>query len=336
LEKLFNKGDTLPRSGMKAFRAAKTLKPADEDFIDVEVFQYAEGVPEPENNLSVGSTRIPSSILDEGQALRRGDEVLLHWSVDENGLLNMSVELPSIERHLERQFFIPELSQHNFSGEDGRKLVGEALAQADNDIETLQEDLGDRASTEISALRRRQQRLLDKYGNTDDAEDMRSLSDEARHIRQDSSRLRQQPAFRHAALSAELTRVSKMFSEWSEEADSNQRTRAEQLTGTARRGLADHDYLTAERAIGELEAVTIEILQRQPGFILGHFELVARQQHLASDALLHDQLVTRGVQEAEAGDIDALRGTIFEMYRNRAVPDVPTHNLAALAGLMTH
>lgn len=336
LEKLFNKGDTLPRSGTKKFRAAKTLKPSEEDYVDIEVFQQAEGVPEPENNLLVGSTRIPSSILDEGQALRRGDEVVLHWSADENGLLSMSIELPTIERHLDRQFYIPELGQLDFSGEDGRKLVGDALAQADNDIETLQEDLGERAATEITALRRRQERLLDKYGSSDDAEDMRSLSEEARHIRQDASRLRHSPPFRSAALSAELARVSRMFEEWSNEADANQHSRAEQLKATARRGLAEQDYATAERAIGELDALTVEILQRQPAFILGHFAFVAKQRHLATDGDLHDQLVARGVEEAEAEDIDAVRQTIAEIYRNRAIQDVPTHNLAALAGLMTH
>lgn len=336
LSRLFNKGDTLPCSGTTTFRAAKTLRPSDDDYIDVEIFQQAEGVPEPELNLLVGSSRINSSIMDDGQVLRRGEEVVLHWKVDENGLLNVSVEMPSIGLHLpDSQIYVPGLGQRDFSGEDGRRLVGEALTQADNDIETLQEDLGDRAATEIAELRRRQQRLLDKYGSSDDAEDMRSVSEEARHIRQDASRLRHSAPFRKAALTAELQRVSKMFDDWSHEADTGLQARADQLKSTARRGIADQDYATAERATNELEALTIELLQRQPGFILGHFEFVAKQRHFATDQRLHDALVARGVQEAEAGDVEALRQTIFEIYRNRAVADAPPHDLAALAGLMT-
>jgi molecular chaperone DnaK len=337
LEKLFKKGDTLPCSGTKKFRAAKSLRPSDDDFIDVEIFQHADGVREPELNLFVGSARISPSILNEDQVLRRGDEVVLHWAADENGLLKISVELPSLEMHLpDFQIYDPGLGQRNFSGEDGRKLVGEDLAQADNDIETLHEDLGDRAAAEIAELRRRQQRLLDKYGSGDDAEDMRSVSEEARHIRQDASRLRHSAPFRKAALAAELQRVSKFFDDWSHEADAGVQARAEQLKSTGRRGIAEQDYATAERATNELEALTIEILQRQPDFVIGHFGFVAKQRHFATDPELHDELVERGVQQAEAGDIEALRQTIFEIYGNRAVADGPPQNLAALAGLMTH
>jgi molecular chaperone DnaK len=337
LKKLFKKGDTLPCNGITKFRAAKTLKPSEEDYIDVEVFQHAEGVPEPELNLFVGSSRINSSIMEDGQVLRRGDEVVLHWAVDENGLLKVSVALPSIEMHLpDFQIYDPGLGQRNFSGDDGRKLVGEDLTQADNDIETLQEDLGERAATEIGELRRRQQRLIDKYGNSDDAEDMRAVSEEARHIRQDASRLRHSAPFRKAALTAELQRVSKMFDDWTHEANPDLQARAEQLKSTARRGIADQEYATAERATSELESLTIEILQRQPEFIFGHFGFVSKQRHLATDPRVHDELVARGIAEVESGDIDAVRQTIFEIYRNRAVADAPPSNLAALAGLMTH
>jgi hypothetical protein len=87
---------------------------------------------------------------------------------------------------------------------------------------------------------------------------------------------------------------------------------------------------------GTLETITIEILQRQPEFIVGQFDFVARQRHFATDPELHDELVARGIQECEGGDIEALRQTIFEIYRNRTVADAPPSNLAALAGLMTH
>lgn len=337
LQKLFKKGDTLPRSEITKFRAAKTLRASENDFIDVEIFQQAEGVPEPELNLFVGSARINSSILDEQQVLRRGDEVVLHWAADENGLLKVSVELPSIGLHLpDSQIYVPGLGQRDFSGDGGRMLVGEALTQADNDIETLQEDLGERASAEIAELRRRQQRLLDKYTSSEDPEDMRSVSEEARHVRQDASRLRHSSQFQKAALSAELARVSGMFGEWEHQADEGVQGRAKQLQSTAKRSIADQDYATAERAINELEALTIEIMQRVPEFIVGHFGLVAKQRYFASSAELHDELVERGIREADAGDIEALRQTIFEIYRNRAIAEAPAHNLAALAGLMTH
>lgn len=337
LRKLVNKGETLPRSGSSPFRAAKTLRPDDPDHILIELFQVAEGVPEPELNLFIGSTRIDSSDLDEGAVLRRGDEVVLHWEVDENGLIQMAVGLPSLGVHLrEQRFYFPELGELDFSADVGAQLASEALVQAENDIESLDSDLGNKAANEVSELRRRHKRLLDSYIKSSEAEDRRSISEEARHIRQDVSRVRHSPPFRQAALSAELQRVTKNFHEMASDAGATAQSRVEQLAATARHGIADQDYSTTERAIEEIQSVTFDHLRRDPAFVLGHFQHVAKQRHLAADPALHDTLVEQGLVAADAEDIDSINGVIFSIYQNRLVQETPSHDLAALAGLMTH
>jgi molecular chaperone DnaK len=337
LSKLISKGETLPKSGSSKFRAAKTLKPEEPDHILIELFQVAEGVPEPELSLCIGSNRIDSSILSEGDVLRRGDEIVLHWEMDENGLIRVTAEMPSLGIHNRQEsIYFPEIGERDFSGPNGAQLAGDAIVQAEEDIEALETDLGNKAATEIKALRRQHERLIDNSIKSREAEDLRAISEEARHIRQEVSRIRHSPAYRQAALSAELQRVTKSFAELASGADATAQSRVEQLTSTARRGIADQDYSTAERAIEEIQAVTFDHLRREPGFVLGHFQHVAKQRHLAADPALHDQLVEKGIEAADDDDIDAVNGVIFAIYQNRLVPEMPSHDLAALAGLMTH
>ena len=337
LSELVKKGETLPRSGKSKFRAAKTLRPNEPDHILIELFQVAEGVTEPELSLFIGSNRIDSSILSEGDVLRRGDEIILHWEMDENGLIRVTAEMPGLGIHNRQEsIYDPGIGERDFSGPNGAQLAGGAIVEAENDIESLEEDLGSKAATEIKALRRQHRRLIDNSINSREAEDLRAISEEARHIRQEVSRIRHSPAYRQAALSAELQRVTNSFAELASGADAAARARVEQLTSTVRRGIADQDYSTAERAIEEIQAVTFDYLRRDPDFVLGHFQHVAKQRHLAADHSLHDELVEKGIDAADDGNIDAVNGVIFAIYQNRLVPEMPSHDLAALAGLMTH
>src|SRR5262249_53202821 len=55
----------------------------------IELYQQAPGVPEPDLNLFVGSFVIKGqSHLERGETLRKGDEITIRWSMDDNGLLN--------------------------------------------------------------------------------------------------------------------------------------------------------------------------------------------------------------------------------------------------------
>ena len=92
LEPLITKGTLLPAQGSKSFRAAKDMRGGQSGQIDIEFFQQAEGVPEPELNLIVGSLQLDArNDLEEGDFLREGDGIIIRWEMDDNGLLKCAV-----------------------------------------------------------------------------------------------------------------------------------------------------------------------------------------------------------------------------------------------------
>src|SRR3546814_10234193 len=99
LESIIEKGTLLPANGIKRFRAAHDLRAGGDGQIDLELYQQAPSVPEPELNLRVGAFRISGNDLAPGMAIRKHDEIIVQWSMDDNGLLSESIELPRSEEH---------------------------------------------------------------------------------------------------------------------------------------------------------------------------------------------------------------------------------------------
>jgi hypothetical protein len=256
--------------------------------------------------------------------------------MDENELLTASAEVPYLGLHVEdRRIYLDNVGHEDFGGEAGQVLVGEMLVSAERDIELLEEDLGTRAASEIAALRRRLQRQYDDFIACADADGYRKVSEEARHIRQECSRLRHSDPFKKASLTAELNRISGIFDSVAEESDTRA-NRIAQLTQTTKHALADNRHDEAERAIDELRMVVFNILRDQPGFVVAQFEHVAKARHLALDADLHDRLVQEGLLALENGDMDNLRQVIGQIFANRAIQESVSHDLAALAHLAAH
>lgn len=338
LTPLITKGETLPASGVKRFRAARSLRPDTVDHIDIELFQQTAGVVEPELNLFIGSMQLSAqSLLEDHQVLREGEEICLHWQVDDNGLLTASVEVPALGIHVEDQrIYVDHLGHQNFDGDMGHAIVGEALVAAEQDVDRLEEDLGSRASSDVSRLRRQIQRQYDDYLICTDADGYRRIAEDARYVRQECSRLRHSGPFRQASISAELARVTEIFRDAVEGIDDPRSKRVVQLMKTAKQALADNKFDDAERAIEELEHVLFAILRDQPGFTLGQFEHVATARHLALDTDLHDRLVADGVKAADDDDFNRLRRIISEIYANRVAQASPSRDLAALAHLTSH
>lgn len=258
-------------------------------------------------------------------------------SVD-NGLLTASVEVDALGLHVEdRKIYADRLGHQDFHEETGKSIVGEALIAAERDVDRLDEDLGDRAAGEIAELRRRIRRQYDDFLICADADGFRKISEEARYIRQECSRLRHSDRFRKASLSAELSRLQSINADLlNGDEDERREARIGQLTQTSRHALADGQNDDAQRAIEELRSVVMSALRRQPGFAVAQFEHLAQGRHLAIDADLHDRLIASGITALENEDIPGMRSTIGQLFENRVIQDAPSHDIAALAHLAAH
>lgn len=337
LQPLIKKGETLPKSGTIPFRANKTVRPNSGDRLLIELFQQDDGVIEPDLNLWIGSLQLGAHLLDDHQVLREGQEVRIHWQLDDNGILTASAEVPALGIHIaDEKIYVDQLALVNFDGESGRTIVGEALVSAERDLDQLEEDLGNRAGPEIATLRRRMQRQYDDYVNCVEADGFRVISEEVRYIRQECSRLRHSGRFRKDSLAAELARVQSILDDVSTEPGDQRSNRVPQLVQTTKHALADSQHDDAERAIEELRMVVFSILREQPSFVAAQFQHLAKGRHLAIDPILHENLVEEGLRALKNSDMDGLRQVIGKLIENSAVQVSPGHDLAALADLAAH
>jgi molecular chaperone DnaK len=337
LEALVTKGTLLPAQGSKPFRAAKDLRGGRSGQIDIELFQEVEGVPEPELNLFVGSFQLDAkSDLEEGDLIRKGDELTIQWDVDDNGLLKCKVEIPSLGRVFDtRNFYTSSAGHQNFEGEDGESLAGAALADAERDLEAVSATLGDKVGTDVERLRRRVDRRRETLSQSVDADTRRSVTEDARAIRQEISRLKHDSENRGDVLLRELAETQEAFDrEVRDDADATSAELFDRLVVTVRQSVRNDDWNGAERALKEMKGILYRALWRNPAFLVQMFKSLGAERYLSVDKSLHDRLVSEGQRAVAANDVDGLRRILAGMFENRFSVGGGDKVTAAMASLM--
>lgn len=319
LEPLVTKGTLLPADGSKSFRAAKGIRGGQAGQIDIEVFQQADGVPEPELNLPVGSFQIDAeSDLEESEVLRKGDEIVVQWELDDNGLLRCAVNIPSLGRELEsRNFYTPNAGHQNFEGKDGASLANAALAGAERDLEALKTTLGGKVVADIEEMQQQVDNQRTALSQSLDADTRRSVTEEARTIRQKISRLNHAPENRADVLLREASERKDFFdSHVREDADATSVELFDRLSGTFHQAVRNGDVPGAERALQEMSGIIYGELWKNPSYLIYLFNTVRSDRHLSVDKALHDRLVSEGKRAVAANDIDELRHVLARMFDN--------------------
>lgn len=250
LELLLEQGDTLPKSGKRTFRAARKLEPGAADWIDVELYERAEDVPEPEANLLIGSFRLAARDLPPHVVpLMPDDEMILHWSVDDSQLLKASVELPACGLHLkDHSFYVDDLARIDF-GADGDRFAREALLAAEYDLDHLRQIVGTDFAREITDIRRRLDEQSRRVATSYEADVFRSFTGKARMIRQEISRLRHKPRARSKELEARIYEAEQRGRELSGTLDKSGQGMANAHLETARRALDEEQFQVCARAV---------------------------------------------------------------------------------------
>ena len=337
LEPLVIKGTLLPADGSKSFRAAKDVRGGQAGQIDIELVQQAEGVPEPELNLLVGSFQLDAkNDLEEGEFLRKGEEIIIRWEVDDNGLLKSKVEIPSLGRVFDtRNFYTPSAGHQNFEGKDGESLAGAVLADAERDLEAVKTTLGNKVATDVEEMQRRVNGQRATLSQSVDADTRRSVTEEARAILQNISRLKHAPENRASVVLQELSETLEAFErDVKEHADATSVELFDRLSGTVHQAIRDGDMSGAERALQEMEGILYRELLRNPGYLIYLFKTVNSERHLSVDKALHDSLVSEGEQAVAANDVDELRRVLGRIFENRFSVGGDDKVVAAMASLM--
>ncbi|WP_395015342.1 Hsp70 family protein [Dongia sp.] len=336
LAALVKKGTPLPAEGTQSFRAAVDLRGGEPGEIAIELYQQRDDrVSDPELNLFVGSFVLKAQDdLERSEILRKGEEVIIRWSMDDNGLLNCSIDVPSLGKSFDTgKFYVSATGHRNFEGSDGETLAASVLQQAEDDLDLAEDVIGDKQA--IEDLKRRLDRQKEALSQSVEADVRRSATEEARAVRQQVSILKHSPENQGKVLQQDLDAFKTSFDATIREAADPRMTEiVDRLAGTAQAAIRASRFDEAERALQEMRSLAHRELMRMPSYLIHLFRDLAARKHLAIDKAKHASLSTRGEAALASNDMDSLRRVIFEMIPNLFLVDTDTGNVAALAGLM--
>ncbi len=332
---LVSKGTALPAEGRHVFRSGKTMRGGVADMLNFEFFDMATGIDDPEKNLHIGDFKLDAETdLSRGERISRGEELIVHWRMSDNGLLSFTVEIPSIGRVIDApNLYFVEGGHINFDGEQGSQVATSLLARAEEELRELSAMIPT-LGNQTHPLRGRIEDQHAALALSIDADTHRSVTEEARKIRQAVALLKISPENVEHVVTQEVETAENGFDELRDIAEQAEIERHDRLVGTARRSVREGDFDSARYALEEMRSIRFKIVSSQPDFLIGLFRELAGEDYLAVDAGLHKQLVMEGIARIEAGDIDGLRGAIRSIFANRVSMEVSGARIVELAHLL--
>jgi molecular chaperone DnaK len=322
LHTLARKGTILPKRGVESFRASRDFRNGDGGSLEFEVYQQVDDVSDPMLNLPVGAFRIQSSSLDLGDIIRRGDPIVAHWSIDENGLLDCNLELPEIgQTYNTGKMYVSSEGHKNYDGDEGFKLASQAIVSARSDVDELERALGLHVKLDIQKFRASLARQSQSLKLSADADIRRGVSEASLLIRQEVSRIKNRPENIGASLRSDMEQfVGGFVASVSQLIEPKVLNQVHRLASLARESLNRESQAAiddARRSYDEIRGLVFGELAKHPEFWVGRFEALADEMHLAIDKALHESLVSEGEIALRKRDIDALRSVTFRLADNQ-------------------
>ncbi|AWC25842.1 Heat shock protein 70 (plasmid) [Aminobacter sp. MSH1] len=319
LKAIAQKGTPTPVRGVHKFRSAKTLRAGDGTSLEVELYEQVDGVPDPELNLPIGMFSLKADDLERGEIIRRGDEVFVNWVIDANGLMDCTIEFPTISQSYDVGY-LSTAGHRNFDGEEGDALALSAINSAQSDIGRLDHALGERVAQDINRFRARLEESKAQLSLTNEPDVRRSVVEDCRALRQEINKIENRTENAKLVLRDDIESYVEELSSYPVSVfDDNTKTKMNRLAAHARTVL---DKTTADsleesqKSFNELKALAFSEISKHPGFWSEVFESMAEDRSNTVDKRKHDELVRQGGDALDRQDLDLLRSTIFLMRRN--------------------
>ncbi|MCY4329835.1 MAG: Hsp70 family protein, partial [Endozoicomonadaceae bacterium] len=336
---ILEKGTSLPAKGSQKFRAALDLPYGKkEEHLDFELYQD-EGVSEPELNLCIGVFRVSGNDLEYGMKIREGDEIIFHWKMSDSGLLTATVELASTGQSFDTpKFYVDQAGHQSFDLNSGTKLAKSVLKDAEKDLDNVKNAIGCSANEEYEKIEKELESQHDVLDNASEGETTRAVTEKARHIRQQISKLKHSPENRGKVLKQEILQEANMFDDYNREnVGSEVINRFDSHKNNALACIDKGDqkaFQEAEAHLKEMGTINGTEIWKNPGFLLEIFEYHKDQAYLATDPEKYQLLLQRGAKAIDADNIDELRSVLFELGELKASVAGAKQPMAKLASIM--
>ena len=319
LEVLVQKGTLLPASGVAHYRLSEPMRAGAAGAMRVELFQVGdERVLDPALNLAIGEFRVRADDLPEGAALRRGDEVVVHWAMSEGQEIVAEVELPSVGQWFDRRnFYDWQLGRQSFTGEDGDKLATALLEEADRDLTRAEEAVPAVAAAPLAQYRKQLDQQIAAARGAPDPDARKKVSEETRLIRQQVAAICLLPEARRHLLRHRLEAQRRFYDrDVRGGATRDQAAQVDTLLHAARVALDGGDKRALELAsqqIFEVGRLYWAHGLNQEAFCAMHFRLVQGRRHLARDVASFDRSIVDGERALAASDRALFRSAVINL-----------------------
>ena len=332
------KGIALPKSGKAdTFRVARDLTEPD-DSISVQLFEQ----PEEENkipgepNLFIGLFDI--SRKDIGADILKGDDICIHWRVNESGLMKFSIELPKTGDTFDFETYSNEMGHRSYEGAAGEKYVADTLKDAEGELQKTKDVATSSDGHNIRKIKNSLDEQKHELESASDGEERRAIAEKIRDIRQKIAAIRNNPQNRCANLKKDLDELEKEFGDnCRDNAGEDVCDRFDELSAHAQKDLeqGDSGFKDAQRRYEEMMTIYMREIHSNPSFIVGMFKHLAGQEHLAVNADKHSDLVDEGRTMLASNDIDGLRTVIGRLLENHIQTSVPiTDDISKISDIM--
>lgn len=320
---LVPKGALLPQGGTARFRAASTVRAGTPGQLRLELFEVSDpAVLDPVLNLHVGEFRIRGRDLSDSMAVRRGDELLVHWVMGDSQTLQAEVEVPSLGQTFDdANFYDWQTAKQSFEGEDGARLATGMLDDAEGELDEAEKLLPLHARAGLKPLRQRLDVARGTLRGTTEADARRGAVEEARLVRQAVATACGHPEARAAVLRRELNDQVRFWDrDVRPDADERANTRADQLSRNARTEIepgTEDGFAMAENLTDQLNSLYWAEGMRFPSFCTKYWRWARAERHLMRDKARFDTVLAEGDAQLAAGDMAGLRDSLRAMWNNK-------------------
>ena len=314
---LIRKGESLPKKDSIELIAGEALEAGSSDSLK---FLLWEGeIEDPiDKNRNIGCLKVEGADLDEG-TVPAGADLICNYEILDSGEIKLEVEIPAIRDIFNENFYSADEGKINFAT-DAARVIDEAR-QVHNRIDQIEEKVRDPRTADA-------RRKLKAAGTLEPNEPDSEKVQEAEQGVLDANKLINRvekdhlKVIRQMDLDDTLTLFNKHTRQHARLAEGDE---FDNLSETAQRAIDNNEPdRVFETHLNELAGRNLEILWRQPWFVIEQFMQLVSKPYLFVDRQRFEELKARGMQLLKSEDLQGFENLTPEERINFSFIDTGT------------
>lgn len=306
LDYLVRSGDSLPKKGKKAFKAAESLKSGASGSLNLKLWEGEIEDPITDNR-PIGVLKISGSDFDDG-VIPAGADLECEFEILDSGNIIIEVSVPCIGGTFNsgKNFYSRQEGQLDYTA--AAVMVVEEGERTLNRIDEINEVVD---NPKLEQARQK----LESAVSLDPEEAETEKSQEAMEKVLEARKLLAQVRKEHLKeiRQIDLDGVVSFFDEHiRQHARPSEASAFDNLAKTAQRSI-DRNDKDFEHHLDELKGKNFEILWRQDWFVVERFKWMVSSPHLFADKHRFEELAQIGTQLMRSDDIEKLRAVVAQL-----------------------